>query len=192
MNIMTIHGYASNPSVWEPLVQFLSPPHRVRHFDYSGGWNWPVIGITGARLYNRKRGGLAARQSKKYSSRICIAHSNGNVVANYARHSPICKFKHLIAIHPALDADFKFHPAWKTVHVLYDQGDLPVRWARRLIGHDWGDMGARGYQGHNPKVVNVEYDNDEGSSIADHSECLHKPLVDKVGPLIMSIIDGIR
>lgn len=85
---------------------------------------------------------------------VGIGHSNGCRVLQLACQMG-APFSRLALIHPALDRRAEFRgPKLRRVDVWHSSADWVVKLARFLPFHPWGDMGAVGYQGDDPKVRN--------------------------------------
>ncbi len=121
---------------------FESSGYDVEECDY--GW----IGLLGVRFLNKR----FARKCKKMTTpgSIGIGHSNGCAILQAASLMG-APFEQIVLINPALDSDAKFGKQGKFIHVWYSPSDIPVRMARLLPFHTWGDMGAVGYTGDDPR-----------------------------------------
>ncbi|MDP3939796.1 MAG: hypothetical protein Q8R92_16890 [Deltaproteobacteria bacterium] len=107
---------------------------------------------------------------------IGCGHSNGCTVLVRAAVYEAAMFAGLILINPALDHDINFPPQLKWIHVYWNKGDRAVRWAQIIpdfLNKLWGDMGARGHTGDDPRVRN--YDCGRGRAPAHgHSDLFAK------------------
>jgi hypothetical protein len=95
---------------------------------------------------------------------IGCGHSNGCAVLTRAADAG-APFDGLVLINPALDADIEFAPHLKWVHVYYNQDDGAVKWAELIpdwLNQRWGNMGARGYSGKDPRVESIDCQQDQG------------------------------
>jgi hypothetical protein len=98
---------------------------------------------------------------------IGCGHSNGCAVLTRAADAG-APFEGLVLINPALDADIEFAPQLKWVHVYYNQDDGAVKWAELIpdwLNQRWGNMGARGYVGADPRVESINCQRDQGRGL---------------------------
>jgi hypothetical protein len=124
-----------------------------------------------------------SRIARRIAKDVCpgdigCGHSNGCAILTRAADAG-APFEGLVLINPALDADIKFAPQLKWIHVYANKDDGAVKWAE-LIPHRlnkrWGDMGARGYVGKDARVTTVFTHQDQGLEfpiVAGHSDVFH-------------------
>lgn len=170
MAVLLVHGYNATGRSWEILE-----PELNRYGVYTRRWsyremNGPITGLIGARLCNRRRARELARVLASDLVEGVVAHSNGALVADYACELAPVRVP-LLLIHPALDKDHTFAAAWKRIRVYCAPGDAATRWARFLLFHPWGAMGAFGYIGKDTRVRNRAYVT-EGYGLDEHSLAL--------------------
>ncbi len=143
------------------------------------GWR----GLLGVRFLNNTFGRLVADLSEPGD--IVVGHSNGCAIAVKAlEHGAI--FDQLVLINPALDSDYEFPANVRRVHVWHSPSDAPVRFAKWLPWHSWGDMGAVGYTGDDPRVVS--YDKERGfigMSSSAHSDVFEDRKLEFFAPIIV-------
>lgn len=149
-------------------------------FDY--GWT----GLLGVRFATWKRARELAAMSRFGDA--AIGHSNGcNLIIEAAWRG--AQFRRVVFINPALDSDAPLPPSIQSAHVWHSPSDLPVRFAKFLWFHPWGDMGAKGFTGDDPRYINHDKENDYAKRSRSHSDVFGEPLLDYFAPLI---VDGVN
>ena len=167
----------------------LQPYLTARGWDtimFKMGW----MDLLQVRLQNRKHAQRLAETAKNAKllgyEVIAIGHSNGCAVINLATKlydAPITRAAYL---NPALDCDSTPGPQVERVDVWYSPHDWVVKLANKLPAHDWGNMGAVGYCGSDPRMKNYNKEMMEVYD-QDHSEYLTQ--AEKLayfGPLIVN------
>lgn len=144
------------------------------------GWR----GLLGVRFLNNTFGRLVADLSEPGD--IVVGHSNGcAIAANALGHGAI--FDQLVLINPALDSDYEFPETVRKIHVWHSPSDAPVRFAKFLPWHAWGDMGAVGHKGDDPRVANYNKETGFiGASSSGHSDVFEDGKIEFFGPAIVS------
>ncbi len=160
--------------------------HPVREFDY--GW----LGLLGARFGNRRIAtrlvdAVLADDGDLDPRPVAIGHSNGCALLHLASHMG-APFRKLIYINPALDKDAVPGDQVEEVHIWHSPSDTAVRFARFLPWHTWGEMGATGYRGDDPRMHNHNKERDYRLSSKAHSDVFKEPLLGFFGPLIVKCI----
>lgn len=114
------------------------------------------MGVLGTYFnwYQAKR--LAKIIKNRGEKCIVIAHSNGCAIANMISSKYGANVQGLVCINPALDRDTKFADCYEFIHVYHNRDDQPVKMSKWLPKHPWGEMGAYGYNGKDPRVENVD------------------------------------
>ena len=119
--------------------------------EHDYGW----LGLLGSYTCNAAIGNVVAMAARWGD--IGCGHSNGCAILTRAADAG-AKFTGLIFINPALDADMRFAPQVQWIHVYHNADDKAVTLAGLLpnfINKRWGNMGAYGYTGDDPRVTNV-------------------------------------
>lgn len=160
---------------------------RLRPFFESAGYgfiehDYGFFGLFMAGFLNERE---AIRLTKKvHPGDIGVGHSNGcDILLRAARMG--APFSQLVLINPALDAETEFPPEIDYVHVWHSPSDRPVQIAKLLPWHHWGSMGAVGYTGINPKIVNYDKENDFRVSSCTHSDIFNPDKLAYFGPLMV-------
>jgi len=86
---------------------------------------------------------------------ILLGHSNGATLVYLIAKTR--RIRGAILVNAALDSD-KI-PNAEFIHVYYNSGDILTRISELVPFHPWGDMGANGYTGSDPRVVNIDQGN---------------------------------
>lgn len=165
------------------LLPFLTS-HGIESIMFDMGW----MGLIQVRAQNRrhaKRLALAATNAKRQNRTVlAIGHSNGCCVIHLAASLYAAPIDHVIYINPALNADAEPSAQLKSIHVWHSPSDMAVKVAKLLPAHDWGDMGAIGYTGSDPRVTN--YNKELMAVRSDkHSDFATESKLAFYGPLII-------
>lgn len=146
-----VHGFnvkdggAGTTDRFIPLME--ERGHQYYEIDY--GW----MGLAGVRMCNKRIAKAASRLVQPGS--IGIGHSNGcAILMRMAEYG--APFDGLILINPALDKDRELPEHINWANVYHNRGDKPVKGAKFLPGHPWGEMGNTGYQGDDERYVNFD------------------------------------
>lgn len=155
--------------------------YKVMEFDYD--WT----GVLKVRLCNGSLATALASLLKDFDVEwevVGVGHSNGCAILNEAckRGAP---FYQLVYINPALDSDAKLAPQVSRAHVWYSPSDKPVKIARWLINHSWGEMGATGYMGGDPRYINYNKEHGYDVSSKEHSDVFKYEKLKFFGPKIV-------
>jgi len=178
-----VHGF----NVWDNgagTVDRLEPylekaGFNVAQFDY--GW----IFLLRVRLNNKRYARRLAAMTQPED--VLIGHSNGcNIITEAGWIGAHCR--HAVFINPALDSDAPIPPRFGGVDVWHSPSDAPVRLARFLWFHPWGNMGARGYRGKDWRVRNFNKQEDFDVSSAAHSDVFSPALLPYFAPKIVAHI----
>ncbi len=168
-------------------VDKLHPHFRAEGFDpeeFDYGW----IGLLGVRFWNgmlaRQLTTLAEHESSIFDPLpIGIGHSNGCALLHLASHMG-APFRRLIYINPALDKDATPGKNVDRVDIWHSPSDVPVQLAKWIPGHAWGEMGATGYVGDDPRMRNHNKQSGFRLSSRSHSDVFSEPLLGYFGPKI--------
>jgi len=175
-----IHGF----NVWDggraTIGKFIpfweNVPFKCHELQY--GWR----GLIGVRIWNRRTARRLAELSKVIEGEVvAVGHSNGCAIIHRATRIPGNRISGVVYINPALDRDMIPGPKVKFCHVWHNEDDKAVRWARILMKHPWGPMGAYGYM--NPENIPPDarvknYDTGRGFEVArakGHSGIFRRP-----------------
>lgn len=143
----------------------------VRDHDY--GW----FGLLQVRFRNKA---VAQDLSKQvYHGDIGVGHSNGCTILAQAADMG-APFRGLVFINPALEAERYVAPQVEWINIYYNAGDVPVRVAKYLWHHPWGNMGQVGFSGEDDRVHNV----DCSETVNGHSDIFTK--LEQWGPAIVN------
>jgi hypothetical protein len=155
---------------------------KLKDFFIADGYfanmvNYGWIGLGGVAIKNPK----IARTLVDIVGEgdIGVGHSNGCAIL----HQAACegaKFKKLVFINPALDVSRVVPPHVEEIHVWHSPSDGPVRtWSQverflpfiqTFFNHPWGEMGAKGYVGEDPRYKNFNKESDFRMSSNAHSD----------------------
>jgi len=180
------HGFNVSDSGRSTIGQ-LQPYFTARGYDtilFPMGW----MGLIQVRSQNMKhavRVAEAARNAVLYGQEVvAVGHSNGCCVLHLATTELQAPIGKLAYINPALDSDKAPGPLVTHCHVWYSPSDWPVKLARMLPSHDWGDMGAVGYTGGDARVISFNKESMPVSS-SKHSDFADGERLAYYGPLIV-------
>lgn len=151
---------------------------RLRPYFEKAGYNVVEIdylwsGLLGVQLCNKKLAMMLSRLAERDS--IAVGHSNGCAILHAASLFG-AKFEQMIYINPALDRDKAPGSQVSFLHVYHSPSDIPVTIAKYMPWHDWGDMGARGYSGSDPRVTNFNKEKDFPVVSDEHSDMFKSKL----------------
>lgn len=178
-----VHGF----NVWdggEATIGRLVPYFEAEGWDvrmFRYGWT----GLLGVRFGNKSR----AKRLKELvrPGDIGVGHSNGCAVLHMASHEG-APFSHLTYVNPALDVDAAPAEGVRSVNVWHSPSDKPVRVAKFLWRHPWGQMGAKGYFGSDQRIRNYDKEHGFRMSSSKHSDVFTDPaLLDYFGPRIATL-----
>lgn len=169
--ILFVHGVEvadARGSIASLAPIFESVGFTTEFYDYDRLAFWQARGEDGRR--SRAAQLLSAcRIAGKSEPLIIVAHSNGALLAFDAARRQEEKgerwIEHVVLLSPALDSDAFIPTSIRRMDVHYTRSDRAVWWARWLVWHPWGDMGRRGYTGHDP----VAHNHDATGLVAGHS-----------------------
>lgn len=130
-------------------------------------WKYGWFGLVSVLFKNAKVAkhlNEAHEQVYPYVPSYAVGHSNGCAILLRAANMGM-EFKTLLLINPALNVDTKFPANIGQVIVVHTEDDVPTRVARwfdripfigLIIPNAWGAMGAYGYEGSDPRVMNID------------------------------------
>lgn len=158
INIHLVHGFNvtdGGKETTDTLIPFFEENKAsvVQH-DYG------FLEFFGVLRRNKK---IAEKLAKSVGfGDIGMGHSNGcAILVKAARQG--AKFNKLILVNPALDKNVKFPKHINEIHVFHTKHDKAVvmaKWSRKLVfwrkNFLWGEMGNKGYQGLDKRVVNYD------------------------------------
>lgn len=164
-------------------------------FDYQvEAMKYFWTGLIGVRACNKKLASAIVT-----ASRLCdrplvgVGHSNGCAILRKASLLG-ARFEQLIFINPALDSNIDVGPDVKWIHVWYSKSDRAVAIAALLFHHPWGNMGAEGYTGDDPRFLNYDKsDKKMWSTIStSHSDVFKREKFKYFGPRIVYAMEYTR
>ena len=128
-----------------------------------------------------------AKVNDPTSKVVVVGHSNGCAIIYLAcKHynAPIDK---AVFINPALESDVTRPESLKSLDVWYSPSDKPVKWAKLLPWHIWGDMGRVGYTGSEDNMIRCFNKEKDFKVISDsHSDAFSIEDIPFYGPLIVN------
>lgn len=155
-DIFLLHGFNVRDRGKRTVGRLLPFLPGARVVPY--GW----LGFVGVRFFNDNLAQMLC--SMLTPGCTVVGHSNAADVIWRALQMYDCpRIKRLVLIRPALDSDMVFGDRVDRVDVFHHEHDKPVGLARFLLFHNWGSMGAQGYDGPEFHVVN----HDEGFLFRD-------------------------
>jgi len=166
--VFLVHGFnvwdEGRGTIWKLAPLFSA--HKFTPILFKYGW----VGLIGVRLWTRKFARGLAELVKPGD--IAVGHSNGANIINRAATEFGAPFSVVAYINPALDSDMPLAPQVDSALVYYTPRDVPVRLASLLWWHDWGDMGAIGYTGNDPRYISINTRERGHSTIFDNPKQL--------------------
>lgn len=184
--VILVHGFnvrdGGRGSIGKLAPYFTSAGFEVLRFDY--GWR----GLLGVRFGNE---GVAKKLiAITQPGDVIVGHSNGCCVAHLAAHTG-ARFGPCVYINPALDADARLAPQVPSLDVWFSPSDTPVRFARFLPFHPWGDMGRKGYVGdYDPRIASYNKETDFSVRSDAHSDVFTEPALSFFAPLIVRTLQA--
>ena len=156
MHIVLVHGFNVRDGGKRTIDQLAGSLRRRGHTVDMDSADYGWHGLIRVRFFH----GSAVRRIRTalMSADAVITHSNG---ANYATKAlrKIDSKKIVIHLSPALNKRSKPPKAVSEQHVFHSRHDNVVQWARYILFHPWGNMGAYGYMGKDSRVSNHDYTN---------------------------------
>lgn len=167
MKTYLLHGFNvtdGGADTVERLRPFLREnPNSTLVKSWKYGWFGLLSVLFKNKLVAKK---LKAAHEQVFPAGLCYAvgHSNGCAILLLAAQLGM-SFKTLLLINPALNVDTVFPPNIEQVIVVHTEDDVPTRVARwfdripfigLVIPNAWGAMGAYGYEGSDPRVMNID------------------------------------
>lgn len=156
MRIVLVHGFNVRDSGRRSIDQLAGYLRRRGHSVDTDTADYGWHGLVMVRFFY---GGAVRRIRKALSNAdAVITHSNG---ANYTSKAlrGILGKKIVIHLSPALNKRTRPTQAVKIQHVFHTRHDSIVQWARYMLFHPWGNMGAYGYTGNDKRVFNHDFTN---------------------------------
>lgn len=184
--VYLIHGFNVNDKGAGTIVKlrpfFLKAGFRVIPLSYL------YTNLLRVRLCNRGLAYLFASMARPGS--IAVGHSNGCAIIHLAAQFG-APFRDVVYINPALNKAAPLANPVRSAHVWHSPSDTPVRLARFIPRHIWGEMGRTGYTGDDPRYHNYDKENDyreQGFSSSAHSDIFEDANLDFFGPRIVEVI----
>jgi len=194
--ILLVHGF----NVFNPEISI----GKLRTFFEVQGCPTIMVdyghtGLIETRLKNPKiatRLAEIARASKAlHPGReiIAVGHSNGCAILHLATNKYEARIDTVVYINPALERHLVPGRSVGKCHVWHSPSDAPVKWGRRLSkiiptrwfnARPWGAMGATGYEGDDPRMVNFNKQDDYLLSSKSHSDVFKWGLISYFGQII--------
>lgn len=116
-------------------------------------WSYGWLGLFGVRFFNGRIARMLA--DSLTDGCVVVGHSNAAAIIHRALQLDNCpSIKRVVLIRPALDSSVEFGDKVERVDVFHHHDDLPVSMSRFIPCHEWGDMGAVGYEGDELNVFN--------------------------------------
>lgn len=182
--VILVHGFNVRDGGLNTVVAlrpyFEAAGFEVKLFRY--GWT----GLLGTYFLNARFAQILADLSEPGD--IAVGHSNGCALIHESVHLG-ATFSQLVYVNPALDRDAALPAGVQRAHVWHSPSDLPVRFARWLPSHPWGNMGSRGYVGADRRFTN--YNKETGFppySSREHSDVFKPGLIEFFGPQIVAAV----
>lgn len=176
-DIFLLHGFNvrdGGDSTVGMLLPFL-PNSRV--------WPYGWLGFLGVRFFNGRFAKMLA--ASLTPGCVVIGHSNAAAIIQRALQLPECpSVERVVLIRPALDCYATFGDRVERVDVFHHRDDVPVSLSRFIPCHEWGDMGARGYDGGESHVFNHDSAMLFGESAGNHSAFANESFGPFVGYLV--------
>lgn len=142
------------------LAEYLDPHSSILNNEY--GYITPLGAVWKNKGIAKKLWNLTNMDAPECS--FAVGHSNGcAIIVNAMRQG--AKFKRIVLINPALKVNTVFPPGDYKVLVIFTDHDKATRAARFFDGlpvigwfipDAWGAMGAKGYKGQDPRIVNED------------------------------------
>ena len=187
---LLVHGFNVRDNGAGTIAR-LSPYLLTRGSDtvvFRMGW-MEIVQVYTQNKRHAKRLAEAARNAKlndRSQPVIALGHSNGCAVIHLATtlyDAPIDKIAYL---NPALEKQLAPGEQVQCVDVWYSPSDTPVKWARWLPKHVWGEMGRTGYVGDDPRMINHNKQDDYLVSSKKHSDFARAEKLTYFAPLIIN------
>jgi pimeloyl-ACP methyl ester carboxylesterase len=184
--VILVHGF----NVWDggiSTVGKLRPFFAEERYPYIM-LDYGTFDIVKTYLKNKKvaKEVATACENAKLSGYevIVVGHSNGCAIIDIASKEFNAPIKKAVYINPALNKDKERSPTVGSIDVWHSPSDKPVKWAKLLPFHPWGEMGATGYIGEDPKIVNYNKEDMKLSS-SEHSDMFSTELLPFYGRLVV-------
>lgn len=180
---------------------------KLRTFFEAGGIPSIMVdyihtGWLGARRKNKilaKRVADITKAIKKNNGVkiVVISHSNGCAIAHLATKNYGAPINYLIYINPALKRSLAPGDSVEQCDVYHSPSDLPVKASKVLSrvtaaiskkwfdARPWGEMGAYGYDGDDPRMINHDKENDSLVSSSEHSDLFQFDKLPFFGTIIL-------
>ena len=189
--VLLVHGFNVRDN-GQSTVARLSPYFLTRGWDtivFRCGW-MRLIAVYTQNKSHAKRLAKAAFNAKLQSNSpvVALGHSNGCAVLHLATTVYGAPIDRLAYINPALEKELVPGDAVKRCDVWFSPSDKPVRWAKYLPKHIWGEMGSTGYIGDDPRMINHNKEDGMLVSSDEHSDFASAEKLAFFGPLITSTL----
>jgi len=162
-HFILIHGFNDRSAGQDNIDRVTPLLQAAGHTVDMDGTDYGYFGLLMVRL--RKHGAVvrileAIRNALHHDQDVVVVgYSNGcNYGLKAARLIFIGQFR-LVLVHPALPTRANFPDSVRQAWVCYTESDIVGRlasWVRWLIP-GWGRMGAVGYKGKDPRILNINY-----------------------------------
>ena len=146
-DIFLLHGFNVSDGGASTVGRLLPVLPNARIWPY--GW----LGLFGVRLFNGRIAKMLA--ASLTPGCVVVGHSNAAAIMHRVLQLDSCPtIERLVLIRPALDSVVEFGDKVERVDVFHHHGDAPVSMSRFIPCHEWGNMGAIGYDGDESHVFN--------------------------------------
>jgi pimeloyl-ACP methyl ester carboxylesterase len=182
--VLLVHGFADNNGVFttDKLRPFFEAAgYKVKEVDYD------FTELVGVAVCDTRIAKVIAALAPEGC--IAVGHSNGCAILQLAStyNAP---FSQLVFISPALDSKAEVGKQVERIHVWYSPLDMPVRIAEIMHLKHWGDMGAVGYTGTDPRFINYNKQEDFKVHSYTHLDIFLANNIKFFGPEIIEKLEG--
>jgi len=178
--VYIVHGFNVSDEGRGTIDRFRPYLERAGYKVVDVDYNWVFLGRV--RLCNNNLSRMLASMSEPDS--IALGHSNGCALIHQATHYG-ARFREVVYINPALNREEVPGDLVEWCHVWHSPDDLPVKLASFLWHHKWGKMGAIGYKGNDPRVINYDKQNDYDVISKTHSDVFESGKIEYFAPEII-------
>jgi len=186
---LLVHGFNVRDNGLGTVAR-LAPYFNVRNWDtivFRMGW-MDVLQVYTQNKRHAKRLAEAAKNAKLRNNQpvVALGHSNGCAVIHLATTLYGAPIDRVAYVNPALEKDLVPGSAVDHCDVWYSPSDTPVKWARYLPKHIWGEMGRTGYVGEDDRMDNHNKQDDFLVSSKKHSDFAKAEKLTYFAPLIIN------